>query len=173
MEEKDIIIGLREGSTAAYRQLFLSYYPLIYRFLLHLTHDKEEAQDIAQDIFMKIWLNRSKLDPDHSVKSLIFVMAKNAAFNYLKKSGRITVNVENVDIAESRTCESELEYLELKTILDNRIDAMPEQRQRIFMMSRDRQMSNKEIADELGLSIRTVEKHLELAMRDIKDIHPA
>lgn len=173
MDEQEIIIGIKKGNPAAYRQLFLKYYPIIYRFLLRLTHDEETAKDIAQEIFMKIWINRSCLDPKLSVKNLIFVMAKNAAFNYLKSKGRLAVNIEDKDFADNKTCEANLEYSELKSSLDQRIDAMPEQRKRIFTMSRYQQMSNKEIADKLGLSVRTIEKHLELALRDIKDIYPS
>lgn len=173
MDEQEIIIGIKKGNPAAYRQLFLKYYPIIYRFLLRLTHDEETAKDIAQEIFMKIWINRSCLDPKLSVKNLIFVMAKNAAFNYLKSKGRLAVNIEDKDFADNKTCEANLEYSELKNSLDQRIDAMPEQRKRIFTMSRYQQMSNKEIADKLGLSVRTIEKHLELALRDIKDIYPS
>lgn len=173
MDEQEIIIGIKKGNPAAYRQLFLKYYPTIYRFLLRLTHDEETAKDIAQEIFMKIWINRSCLDPKLSVKNLIFVMAKNAAFNYLKSKGRLAVNIEDKDFADNKTCEANLEYSELKSSLDQRIDAMPEQRKRIFTMSRYQQMSNKEIADKLGLSVRTIEKHLELALRDIKDIYPS
>lgn len=173
MDEHDIIIGVKKGNPAAYRQLFLQYYTMVYRFLLRMTHDEEAAKDISQEIFMKIWINRNWLDPNHSVKSLIFVMAKNAAINYLKSKGRLAVNIEDKEFVDSKSTETDLEYSELKSTLDHRIESMPEQRKRIFTMSRYNQMSNKEIADKLGLSVRTVEKHLELALRDIKDIYPS
>lgn len=171
MTEKELTESIKKGNTAAYRQLFLQYYVIILRFLERLVG--ESASDIAQDIFMKVWINRQRLDPDKSIKSYLYVLAKNEALNHIKRSGRYSDGSINEDLPSCENIEQKVEYIELRTALENRIEAMPPKRKLIFRMSRYSQMSNQEIADTLNLSVRTVEKHLELARKDIEDIKPA
>lgn len=64
MNDKELAKGIKKGSVSAYRELFLRYYSIIYHFILRYVKNHDEASDVAQDIFMKVWINRQRLDPE-------------------------------------------------------------------------------------------------------------
>lgn len=167
MTDKEITAGIKEGNMMAYKQLFLRYYVPVRRFLTVILNDFEMAQDVAQDIFMKVWLNRDGLSEDKSIKSLVYTMARNAAINHLKHTGVKQIgDVEDYVIESSETTDK-VEADSLRSYLLFRIAQMPQKRRKIFMMSRYDGMKNKEIAAQMGISVRTVEKHIELALKDL------
>lgn len=168
MTDQEITAGIKNGNMPAYKQLFLKYYVPIRRFLTVILNDFETAQDVAQDIFLKVWLNRDGLDLNKSIKSLVYTMARNTAVNHLRqKSGKLAGDIEDYVVTSSETTEK-VEADSLQSYILLRIMKMPQKRRRIFMMSRYDGMKNKEIAARLGLSVRTVEKHIELALKDLR-----
>jgi RNA polymerase sigma-70 factor (ECF subfamily) len=150
----------------AYKQLFLKYYVPVRRFLTVVLSDFEMAQDVAQDIFLKVWLNRDGLSEEKSIKSLVYTMARNAAINHLKQTAQKIGDIGDYVITSSETTDK-VEADSLQSYLLFKIAQMPEKRRKIFMMSRYDCMKNKDIAVQLGISVRTVEKHIELALKDL------
>lgn len=168
MTEKELIQGLRKSSTAAYKQLFLEYFTIIRRFLSHMLGDDEQAKDIAQNIFLKVWLNRESLDESKSIKSYLYVLAKNEALNYLKRISRVTGLDSVPETSAGNNVQVTTEFNETSKIIRQRVESMPERRREVFRLSRVEHLSNKEISEMLNLSVRTVEKHIELALKDIR-----
>lgn len=170
MTEREIISGLKESSIAAYRQLFMEYWSVIRRFLSKMLNDNILAEDIAQNIFMKVWLNRKKLDENKSIKTYLYVLAKNEAINHIKRESRSISLSDAVYVPLTSETQETLDFRELDGIIRRRIALMPSQRRMIFEMSRRENLSNKEIAEKLNISVRTVEKHIELALKDLKNV---
>lgn len=168
MTEKELIIGLKKSSTAAYRQLFARYYTIILRFLVKMLGDEPRAKDIAQNIFLKIWLVREKLDESKSVKTYLYVLAKNEAINNIKYESRTKQFDESFQMEDSSGVQEEVNFRETEDIIRSCVENMPLQRRNVFKMSRVEDMSNKEISQMLNISVRTVEKHIELALKDLK-----
>jgi RNA polymerase sigma-70 factor (ECF subfamily) len=166
MTDQEITAGIKEGSMQAYKQLFLKYYVPVRRFLTVVLSDFEMAQDVAQDIFLKVWLNRDGLSEEKSIKSLVYTMARNAAINHLKQTAQKIGDIGDYVITSSETTDK-VEADSLQSYLLFKIAQMPEKRRKIFMMSRYDCMKNKDIAVQLGISVRTVEKHIELALKDL------
>lgn len=169
MSDEKILEGIIMGSVPAYEMLFRKHYSRVKNFICMIVKDRELAEDIAQDVFMKIWTGRASLSPDKSLKNLLFVMARNGAINALKtmrnRTGTGTMEeAETVGGGE----DNKVLFNETGMLINSEIARMPAQRRQIFMMSRYRNMSNKEIADSLNLSIRTVEKHIQLALKDLR-----
>lgn len=167
MTEYEMIIRVKAGNISACKQMFLQYYDIICRFLGKMTKDPDLAEDIAQTVFMKVWMNRESLNERRSLKSYLYVLAKNAAIDYLRTNHFVEFEDELI-LQDHDTPDLLIEYKETKDLIDARIQTMPPQRQKIFRMSRFENKTNKEIAELLGLSIRTVEKHLELAFRQLR-----
>lgn len=168
-DNHNIVCGIKNGDQAAYKQLFLNYYSTICRFLFRIVNDFNAAEDVAQGIFMKVWLNRSNLDETKPIKNLLYVMAKKAALNLLRQKKSLNIADSDYRHLESGSYSDDyIIYKESFESVANCVSAMPEQRKKIFMMSRVEQLPNKEIAKLTNLSVRTVEKHLELALKDIK-----
>lgn len=119
---------------------------------------------------MKLWLNRMSLQPALSVKNYLCVIARNEAINYLRsaQSRNVELAVQQDVQQQEPTADDWLSFAETNTLLRNNIEALPPQRRTIFKMSRYEHMSNMEIAVKLNLSVRTIEKHIELALKDLR-----
>ena len=164
------LISGRDG-VLAYERIFHRYYPMVSGFIRGILKDDVMAEDVAQNIFMKLWINRFRLKENTCLRSWLYVLAKNEALNILR-SKRANSIVLQPDVQETKISESTVEdwynYVETNTRLRNDIEAMPPQRRMIFNMSRYENLSNLEIAIRLNLSVRTVEKHIELALKDLR-----
>lgn len=171
MSDNDLIAAVRDGDDRAFNALFLRWYPQVERFLLSLVKDAPLAQDLAQGVFMKVWLYRERLDPSLSLKNYLIVLARNAALDVFK-SKRHLMRTADTDTPPRRPApdrtEFRAEFNEAHSRINDIIDKMPPQRRLIFQMSRYEQRSHEEIATQLGISVRTVEKHIQLALQELR-----
>jgi RNA polymerase sigma-70 factor (ECF subfamily) len=161
----------REGvDKEAFEHLFHRYYPMVLNFVKGLVKNPVVAEDIAQNTFAKLWLNRFSLQPGQSVKNYLCVLSRNESINFLRSAVACnrSFNLQNDSRAQSPTIEEWMNFTETSNIIKAHIDALPPQRRMVFMMSRYDHMSNMEIAVKLNLSVRTVEKHIELALKDLR-----
>lgn len=169
--DNELISAIIRGDVPAYEKLFERYYPTLLHFIRGMLKDDHMAEDIAQNTFMKLWIHREKLDSAQSVKNYLFVLAKHEIYNIFKAKRTTMLSLQpqlrDSDIADRTTAEEQYNYTELNALLMQGISKMPPQRQLIFRMSRYEHLSNREIADRLGLSVRTVDKHIELALKDL------
>ena len=155
-----LISAVKKGDKGAYEQLFVRYYPTLLRFIHGMLKDNHMAEDIAQNIFMKLWIHREKLDSTQSLKNYLFVLAKHEIFNIFKAKRTTMLSLlpqlNDRDIEDrGYSIEEQYNYAELNELLIQNISKMPPQRQLIFRMSRCEHLSNREIAERLGLSVRS------------------
>lgn len=161
----------REGvDKEAFELLFHRYYPMVLNFTKALVKDPVVAEDIAQNSFMKLWLNRFSLQQNLSVKNYLCILSRNESINYLRsaRSKNVGLDPQFESHLQNTNVEDWMSFAETNTSLRNNIEALPPQRKAIFMMSRYEHMSNTEIAVKLNISVRTVEKHIELALKDLR-----
>ena len=170
MEDSRLIALLREGDPLSFEILFQKYYVRFYNFVFNLTKNSQAAEDIIQNVFMKIWINRASLRPDQSIHNYIYVLSKREMLNHIRDR-KAYVQVERLVMAEQPSEEVTDQSMALKE-LDGRIRRfiadMPEQRRKVFLLSRYRGLTNKEIAEMMGLSVRTVDRHINLALTSLK-----
>ena len=170
-DERLLMEMRQEGvDVVAYERLFHRYYPMVFNFTKAMVKSPAIAEDIAQNSFMKLWVNRFTLQPDLSVKNYLYVIARNEAINYLRsaQTKNVGLGVQQEAHHQEPTIDDWMSYAETNTLIKNNIEALPPQRRTIFKMSRYDHMSNIEIAVKLNLSVRTVEKHIELALKDLR-----
>ena len=170
MSDSELVSAIKGGDTAAFDAMYLRWHPQVKKFLTKLLRDDVLAEDIAQTVFMKVWLNRDRLDSGLSLKNYLFVLSKNSALDVFKSKRYLaeTCNVTDGEKSAFERTEYRTEYGEAMTRIISSVDKMPPQRRQIFKMSRFQSMPNEQIASELGLSVHTVEKHLHLALKDIR-----
>ena len=170
--DKQLIRAIRNGDTKSFEKLFEKYYDKYFSFACALLHDTDAAEDVLQNVFLKIWLGRERLDENRSIENYLLVSVRNEIFDWLRlKYNQVVVHEEDVEKEDvSADIEASLAWAEASDKMDAIIRKMPPQRHRIFLMSRYSNMSSKAIADSLDLSVRTVERHIYLALKDLKSI---
>ena len=167
-----IIKRLSDGDQSAFRIVFEHYYPRVSEFVRRIVKSESLAEDITQDIFVKIWERREIFGVEvSSFSKYIYVMSRNAAINALHRTGRITpLSSESFGQSDSTSIEDSYYAQEKELIIRLAVCQMPEQRRRIFEMSRYMGMDNQTIATTLNLSKKTVENHLTLALKTLRSI---
>ena len=167
--EKKLIINLKNGDKNAFKQLFEHYYPLFLAFARKMLKQDNVAEDIIQNVFMRTWVLRERLDEKRSLKNYLLVAVRNEIYYHLR--GELKKRHEKLQ-EEAAICpfdiNSAISAKDLEKDLERIVASLPDRRREIFEMSRNQKMSNSEIAERLGISVRTVEKHIENALSDIR-----
>jgi RNA polymerase sigma-70 factor, ECF subfamily len=160
-------------NTSAYNNLFHELYVPLCRFSMKFVMNKNAAEDIVQDLFLYLWENWSRLAEIASLKSYVFTAVRNRSLSYLQKNFP-KETTENRDAAKETIVQNGLpnpqeliECKELEHILEEALESLPAKCRTIFAMKRFGELSNKEVADELQLSIKTVEAQMTIAIRKL------
>ncbi|SFG05319.1 RNA polymerase sigma-70 factor [Prevotella sp. KH2C16] len=174
VSDKIILSALSQGNEEAFDMIFEQLYPKMKDFATRLCGNEYDAENIVQDIFMQLWIYREGLRNVENLDGYVFMMVRNAGLNFLRKSlRRESVRLDGtLQIAEEESAGDTLYYKELEAIIEQEIGKMPPQRRMVFSMSRIEGLSNAEIAEKLGISKRTVESHISLALRDLRQVMP-
>jgi RNA polymerase sigma-70 factor (ECF subfamily) len=170
--EWKLIQRIKDSNITAFEILFHRYFSIVLRFINGFIKNNAESEDIAMDVFTRVWLFRERLDPSKSFRNYLFVLSKNAVFNHLaSKQAKLEKLSQEVSDSDSweKSVEQTVFFSETRNKMQRLVSCMPPQRQEVFKMSRIDNLSNQEIADKLGISVRTVEKHIQLALREIRN----
>ena len=162
------------SSTVEFEVFFKTHYPSLVQYALRFVPDKDAARDLAQQVFIKLYEKRNELVVHGSVKGYLFQMLKNMAINQInshairEKHQKNSVATANL-IADLH---QELEGKELESQLMEMIELLPERCKLVFKMNRFEGKKNAEIADELKISIRTVETQISKALKALREKWP-
>lgn len=173
MNERRLIIGLKNGDHDSYEALFNLYYVKFVNFADAIIKDRTVAKDLVQEAFIKIWSNRERLNENQSLENYIYVIVKRLVLNHIRDN-RPTESLESENAMETQSNvhggqDMLLIANETRTRIQEIISNMPEQRRKVFVMRRHQGLSNKEIAQELQISIKTVERHMTLALAELRE----
>lgn len=171
MQIDNIILQLKQDNKYAFKQLYEQYYSRVVAFIVGMVKKEDIANDLAQDVFVSLWLGRKRLDISQNLQNYIFVASRNAAINYLKKEfAHVHEQIETVQekIYVESNVEDSIFAREINLLIEMVVSDMPKQRQLIYRMSREEGLSNNEIANKLGISKRSVENQLSIALKEIR-----
>jgi RNA polymerase sigma-70 factor (ECF subfamily) len=162
------IARIRQGDQAAFESLFRAFAPGLCAYAARYVESTQVAEDIVQDLFLSLWRNRERLSIDQSVPSYLLAAARNRAINHLRHE-RVAKRWETrvVGRIETSTPSDEAELLEMLDLQDG-IERLPARCRLIFALSRQQGMSYSEIAQSLGLSVKTVEVQIGRALRALR-----
>jgi RNA polymerase sigma-70 factor (family 1) len=158
-------------SRILFGQLFEANREKVYRFAFKLTDDQQRAEEVTQQCFIKLWENIHKVNKDQDVFPLLFVFVKHIVIDETRKLYRERKSLSQLSSGQVSTENRDEEMLmrkEFSQQVHKLIGQMPEQRRNIYLLSRDKGKSHKEIADQLSLSPTTVRNHLNLALQYIR-----
>ena len=172
MENNDRQIELK------FQKFFTANFPKVKNFAQTLLKSEAEAEDVAQDVFCKLWLQPEIwLDTDRDLDNYIFIMTRNIVLNIFKHQqieqeyqDEVIEKTFLYELTEKEEVLNNVYYKEMLMIIQLTLEKMPKRRRLIFELSRFRGLSHKEIADKLDVSIRTIEHQVYLALIELKKI---
>lgn len=169
----DLILRLKQDDREAFNTLFYLYAEKLYKFGLTFFIGESEAEEIVQEVFVKIWLKRDTISDPKTFNSFIYTIAKNLIFNHLKRNiyRRKFEHYQMQNLNEGHNdLENEMRYEEMKTRLVTALERLPKKRKEIYLLSRKDGLKNKEIAERLEISIKTVETQMSLTLKYLKEV---
>lgn len=156
-----------------FERIFKKEFPRVKAFAMKILKSETDAEDIAQDVFLTLWKNPAIWENGDLSAGFLFVMTKNKVFNFLRHknieySHFFNGNIQDILADTGDSVSNEIYAREIRMLITLAVDNMPEQRRKVFTMSRLSGMTYIEIAEKLGLSVRTVERHAYLALKEIR-----
>jgi RNA polymerase sigma-70 factor (ECF subfamily) len=170
--EEEIIAGLKDGNELAFKRIFDIYYRPLTLFALKYVGDIEESKEIVQEFFIRLWSRREKIVFGFSLKGYLYQAVRNACLNQIesrKVFERKTRDYVPPDISNDNPLEK-MVAAEQEERLMNAIDQLPQKCRQIFFMSRMQSLPNQDIANQLNLSVKTVEAQITIALKRLRDI---
>jgi RNA polymerase sigma-70 factor (ECF subfamily) len=168
----DLIRLLNEGDIVAFDAIYERYCHRLYGFVLRYQKNREDAEEIVQEVFLKIWETRQKIDSYSSFDSFIFTVAYNSTITLLRK--RVTEHkyLDNIklrqEIASTPNLIDEIQFKELDERVHSIINRLTPRQQEVFRLSREERLTHEQIAKKLNISANTVKNHIVAALAFLK-----
>ena len=156
-----------ELSEQRFRQLFRETYPALTFYASRLVN-ADEAEDIVQEAFMELWKYQDNIEDEGHIKAFLYRIVYTRSLNILKHQAVVNNYSDSVKKVESLKLDY-IESIELRKQINDDIDELPGKCREVFILSYQHDKKNKEIAEQLGISIRTVEVHLYKAIKALRE----
>lgn len=167
--ETEYLRRVAGGDQEAFRLLFVRHAPGLERYVCRIVGTTAVAEDIVQDVFTKVWLLREELGQVRSFSSYIYLMARNRAFDYLRRQAARRQHIERLPPSQALLLAEEYYHaLDMQQVINSLVGSMPLQRLRVFTLSRREGLRRQEIARRLHISPKTVANHLHIALTQIR-----
>ena len=167
-----LIRAFKKGDSKAFEKLFERYHKKLYAYLMRLLNSKEDAEEIVQESFIKIWEMREEFIEGYPFDALLFKIAKNTFLNFTRQKVNRRVFEDHFQLINEIEAEKADDYVifkETREIIRLIIDDMPPRRREVFIMKKIEGLTRKEISEKLGISIITVDSHLLKANNYLKN----
>jgi RNA polymerase sigma-70 factor, ECF subfamily len=170
-DDRNLFLLIKQSDKKSYEILFRAYYAPLCQFSRKFVKDKDDCEEIVQGFFMKLWDKREELDINASVKNYLYSSIRNRCLNYIKHE-KIKLEYQS-EITKNPDSQFDTTNFIMEVDLIERIDqsiaALPDRRREIFVLSREHGLKYREIADQLGISIKTVETQMGQALKELRE----
>ncbi|UYQ94525.1 RNA polymerase sigma-70 factor [Chitinophaga horti] len=170
--EKWLLQQVSEGDENSFEQLYRHYYPRLRPFVCKHTGSDAQAEEIIQETFIRIWLNREKLPEVTHFSAWVYKVASREFLTALRKKLTYEEKIGALQYAAGEVASSPFEQMqvrEIKALVSEAVERLPDQRRRVFRMSRDQGLKVNEIAEQLSISPQTVKNMLTTSLRQIRE----
>jgi len=170
--EKEIMLRLRKGESRAFDIIFHLYAKRICHFAYSFLKNKQDSEEVVQEVFLRIWKNRKNTDEYYSFKSYLFTISYNVIIDKfrerLKDKKYIAYLKDNAITCES-DIEKKIDYSDLNELYNNAVELLPKRRRIIYKMHRIKGLPYQEIAKKLNISPKTVENQMTSALKYLRE----
>lgn len=158
---------IREGDEIAFKYLFETYFAAVYRLVFFYIREDRIAEEIGLDVFTAFWEKRYTIQIKLSIKAYLLASARNRTLNYIRDH-QPTLSLDNLLPLETAVEEYPLEMKELEQLIDEAVDSLPAKCREVFRQSRVDNLTHKEIAARMNITVKTVETQITKALKHIK-----
>lgn len=170
-EERSLILRLIGGDEDAFCELYATYKNRLIYFAMRFLKSREYAEDVFQDAFTVVWQSRRFINPDASFASYLYTIMRNRILNQLRNAAneeKLKESILSQALDYTEDTKREVMLNDLKSLISNALQQLTPRQREIFEMSREAQLSHKEIADKLGISVNTVQEHISISLKLIR-----
>lgn len=168
-DERSLLHMLANGNEQALAEIYMHFWKPLFISSYKILKDKAACEDIIQDIFLQLWLKRETLIIKESLQAYLHTAVRYQVFRYIKSnSGRLMFFENLTERISGASPESDLQQKEMSEIINAVVNGLPEQCRTIYKLSREQQLSHKEIANQLHISTKTVENQITIALRKLR-----
>lgn len=159
---------LKKSDEKAFAEIYQRYWERLSLQTLKVTHSREDAKDIVQEVFVSFWKRRMEIDVKESLQAYLLKSVRNGAIRYIERNitrNRYLQTLSDSFAEDYSSPDSQFEFKEFKNCLDQAIASLPSKMQEVYLLSRNERMSYKEIANHLGVAENTVRKQVSNALK--------
>lgn len=167
-ERAELARSIKNGDHEAFKTFYENHHKALYRYLMSKGISQEAAKDLIQKAFIYIWEHRQQIDPAKSLQAYLFRIGYTRMLNYIRDHSKFDDSEEMPVLEHNSNPEDFARASELKEAIDLAINNMPEKRGLVFEMCFIQEFTYRETAESLDISIKTVENHMGLALKDIR-----
>ena len=170
-DERALVLRLIGGDEDAFCELYAAYKNRLIYFAMRFLKSREYAEDVFQDAFTVVWQSRRFIDPDVSFSSYLYTIIRNRLLNQLRDAAneeKLKESILSQALDYTDDTKREVMLNDLKFIISRALEQLTPRQREIFEMSREAQLSHKEIAGELGISVNTVQEHISSSLKIIR-----
>ena len=171
MDERELVLRLIDGDEDAFCELYAAYKNRLLYFAMKFVKSREFAEDIFQDAFTVVWQSRRFINPDASFSSYLYTIVRNRILNQIRdmaNEGKLKEHILSHPVDSANETNNKILFDDLKDVLSRALEQLTPRQREVFNMSRDLQMSHKEIAEALGVSVNTVQEHISVSLKVIR-----
>ncbi len=172
-EELQVLNRLQQGDELAFLEVYDHYKKPLYAFILKFVKVPEHADDLLQDVFLKIWEIHSRINSSLSFKAYVYRISRNLVYKFLKKTAndaeQLSEQLQHFIPDREANAEVKLQWKEYEENISKAIDQLPPRRKEIFILCRQGKHTYEDVAKQLGISRNTVKEHMVLSMKSISN----
>jgi len=172
LSEQELLDSLKRHDITAYEMIFKSYYQPLCNYAYSFLQDRDEAEEVVQSAFVSVWEKKDSLEVRSSIKSYLYAMVRNTSLNQIKHQ-KVKQRHVGEEMALANDSEESVSNILASSELESRIETaltfLPDQCRLIFKLSRFEELKYAEIADQLNLSVKTVENQMGKALRIMRE----
>jgi RNA polymerase sigma-70 factor (ECF subfamily) len=166
--DEALLAAIRKGDYVCYNQLFARYYTRLCQYVYSFLENKEDTEDVVQELFLNIWNNRRKTAIRENGAGYLYTMAKNMSLNHLRATKNYRTLLEKQEPEPDSDEENVLESDEFRIALYDCIDRLPERSRQVFLLHRIEGMKQKDIAEKLKISVKTIKNQVWMSLQKLR-----
>ncbi len=167
--DERLIAAIKEDSYVNYNKLFERYYARLCQYVFSMLKNKEDSEDVVQELFLNLWNNRKKIVINGNISAYLYKMAKNQTLNFIRSTASYRNLLENWETTQP--CfyeENQLETDEFRIALFDCINHLPERSRQVLLFHRIKGLKQKEIAEKLTITVKTIKNQIWTSLQKLR-----